>query len=220
MRFQSEWAVGATTSDSVRLSLESDGPGPYRYAAEVSYAITDRSLEVAMLIVNKAQATLPYGLGLHPWLPRTAATVLQAPATAVCLETKDHLPDRFEPLDRHPQWNFSLPSLLPHGWINNLFSDWPGKAIIFWPENKIALEIEASPPLQFYMLYSPSAESSFFCFEPVSHAIDAHNCALSEARNGLRKLAPGESLEARTTFSAFRSGMGSPSPAMTRLPQA
>ena len=46
--FQREWSVGATTSDSVTLSLESDGPGPYRYAAEVHYTITDRSLTIAI----------------------------------------------------------------------------------------------------------------------------------------------------------------------------
>jgi aldose 1-epimerase len=202
--FQREWSVSATTSNSATLNLESNGPGPYRYAAEVRYTITKRSLDIAMRIVNNAPTALPYGLGLHPWLPRTAGTLLHAPATDVCLETKDHLPDRFEPLDGYPDWDFRHPSPLPLGWINNLFAGWSGEARIFWPQNKILLKIGASPLLQFYMLYSPSEESSFFCFEPVSHVVDAHNPALSEARNGLRNLSPGERLEARTTFSASR----------------
>ena len=203
--FQSEWAVGATAPDSVDLTLESDGPGPYCYAAAVRYAVTDRSLEIALSIVNKAPIALPYGLGLHPWLPRTAGTVLQAPAAAVCLETRDHLPASFEPLDGHPGWDFNRPSPLPPGWINNLFAGWPGQASIFWPENRLMLEIEASPLLGFYLLYSPSPESGFFCFEPVSHVVDAHNCAPSSTWNGLRKLEPGDRIETRATFSVSRS---------------
>lgn len=202
--FQSEWLVGAVADDSVTLHVESDGPGPYRYAAGVRYAVTERSLEVAMRIVNKSQITLPYGLGLHPWLPRTAGTLLEAPADAVFLETQDHLPDRFEPLDRHREWDFSRPSPLPAGWINNLFAGWNGKAAIIWPESSMRLEIEASFPLRFYIVYSPSSQSDFFCFEPVSHVVDAHNCAPSETWNGLRELAPGEPFEADATFSAYR----------------
>ncbi|MEP9386437.1 aldose 1-epimerase [Mesorhizobium sp. KR9-304] len=202
--FHSEWAVGATAPDSVTLNLESDGPGPYRYAGEVSYTATELSLTIGLRIVNQASLTLPYGLGLHPWLPRTAGTLLQAPAAAVCLETHDHLPDGFEPLSRHPNWDFSQPSPLPGEWINNLLAGWPGQARIVWPDNAMELRIEASTPLEFYLIYSPSGDSGFFCFEPVSHVVDAHNCAPSAPWNGLRQLGPGESMQARATFSVAR----------------
>lgn len=198
--FQSEWAVGTTTSNTAELTFESNGPGPYRYSGAVRYAVTDYSLNIMLSATNNAPIALPFGLGLHPWFLRTPETKLQAPAVSVCLETKDHLSDRFEPLDRCADWDFCRPSPLPPGWINNLFAGWPGLASIFRPDGGMVVEIQASPELQFYMLYSPSAESDFFCFEPVSHVVDAHNCTLNSGWNGLRRLAPGEKIHAGVTF--------------------
>jgi len=198
--FQSEWVVSATAPDSVNLTLESDGPGPYRYAGAVRYLVTGRSLEIILSIVNKAPFALPYGLGLHPWLPRTAGTVLNAPATGVYLETTDHLPSNFCPLGDNSNWDFRQPSPLPKGWINNVFAGWTGQARIFWPENNIALQIDASRLLEFYLLYSPSEDSEFFCFEPVSHSVDAHNSGSSRLRNGLSWVDFGEEIKAHCSF--------------------
>lgn len=52
--FQHEWVGGATASDGVTLGLEGDGSGPYRSAAEVRYAVTDKSLDIALRVVNRA----------------------------------------------------------------------------------------------------------------------------------------------------------------------
>ena len=69
-----------------------------------------------------------------------------------------------------------------------------------WSERRLALEIVADPPLSTYILYSPSGDSDFFCFEPVSHLIDAHNLPSGASANGLIILAPQETMSAACQF--------------------
>ncbi|MER9136664.1 aldose 1-epimerase [Mesorhizobium sp. M0047] len=198
--FSKAWDVDSLTPDHARLSLTSGGPGPYRYRAEVSYALTGQALELLLQIVNRATVRLPFGLGVHPWLPRTSRTTLHAPASQVCLERPDHLPDGFVDVKTRPDWDFGTPTALPVGWINNAFAGWDGVASICWPEQNCGLRIEASPPLNFYQVYSPSQASDFFCFEPISHVVDAHNRGSIDKWNGLTVLGPGESLVAGCSF--------------------
>ena len=49
--------------------------------------------------------------------------------------------------------------------------------------------------LRTYILYSPGRDASFFCFEPVSHVVDAHNLPGGPEANGLAILAAGEIVE-------------------------
>lgn len=60
--------------------------------------------------------------------------------------------------------------------------------------------MDAGPPLSTYILYSPSAESRFFCFEPVSHAVDAHNLPPGPEAHGLVVLTPGATLATECGF--------------------
>ena len=48
-----------------------------------------------------------------------------------------------------------------------------------------------SPELGVFIVYSPSRDADFFCFEPVSHPVDAHH------GEGLTVLEPGELMSAR-----------------------
>ncbi|WP_244571355.1 aldose 1-epimerase [Mesorhizobium carmichaelinearum] len=201
--FSSAWDVDSLMPDKARLSLVSEGPGPYRYRAEVAYALTERALDLRLQVLNRAPVRLPFGLGIHPWLPRTAQTTLHAPASQVCLELPSHLPDRFEDVATCPDWDFAAPAALPSGWINNAFAGWAGVASLYWPEQNRGLRIEASPALSFYLIYSPSQASDFVCFEPVSHAVDAHNRGSVDKWNGLSVLGPGESLVAGCSFAVI-----------------
>jgi aldose 1-epimerase len=198
--FSSAWKVDRLTPCEATLSLISNGPGPYRYEALVSYALKQRALELRLKIVNRARARLPFGLGIHPWLPRTEQTRLRARASQLSIERPDHLPNGFVDVGTRPDWDFGSPAALPGGWINNAFAGWDGTASIYWPEHSCGLRIEASPPLNFYHLYSPSLASGFFCFEPVSHAIDAHNRGTIDKWNGLLVLDPGDSVLTSCSF--------------------
>jgi aldose 1-epimerase len=198
--FSSAWTVEALTRASVELSLTSNGPGPFRYAARASYGLQDGALTMRLTIVNRGAEPLPFGLGFHPWIIRTPDTLLEAKADWVVLETGDHLPSDKAPVSTRPQWNFGARRGLPGGWINNAFLGWDGRAEIVWLDRKLALEVEADPPLKVYILYSPSAEADFFCFEPVSHTVDAHNASGGPVANGLSILPLDGSLSTSCRF--------------------
>lgn len=85
--------------------------------------------------------------------------------------------------------------------FNTVYTGWHGRADIWWPGRGLALQIEAQAPLNRYIVYSPGAEADFFCFEPVSHDVNAHN-APSPLKHGLVELAEGESLHLSARFTA------------------
>jgi aldose 1-epimerase len=192
--FSSAWSVENTTSTTAELSLMSDGPGPFRYAARASYALKAGALTMRLSVVNHAAEPLPFGLGFHPWIVRTSETLLRAKAKSFVLETSDHLPSGKAQVSSRPGWNFAESRRLPGDWINNAFLDWDGRALVRWPDRSLALELAADPPLTVYIVYSPSREADFFCFEPITHAVDAHNASGGPEANGLIVLAPQESL--------------------------
>jgi aldose 1-epimerase len=197
----SSWSVTARSAARATLELLSDGPGPYRYRAVLDYALDVSSLTMSLSVTNEADIALPFGAGFHPWLPRTPGTQLIAPAASVWLEDADHLPTGSVPVSTREDWDFSLPQTLPPGWVNNGFAGWNRRATVEWRDRGLALDIAASNRLNTYVLYSPGREADFFCFEPLSHVVDAHNLPGGPAANGLAVLAPGETLSASCRFS-------------------
>ena len=198
--FSSRWGIEHATADRAEFSLRSDGPGPFRYEAHASYSLTTGVLTMRLSVLNLGPAPLPFGLGFHPWIVRSARTQLYAKAERVVLETNDHLPAGEVRVASRPEWNFAAPRALPSGWINNAFLDWDGHARVLWPERRLELDVTADPPLSTYIVYSPSAKADFFCFEPVTHPVDAHNLLGGPAANGLTILAPQETVSATCRF--------------------
>jgi aldose 1-epimerase len=194
------WNVTSTEDQKISLERESGGPGPYRYRAALEYALDAEGLTVKLSATNLAAISLPFGLGFHPWFPRTPQTKLMAKAATVWLEDSRHLPAERVEIARLPEWDFSSFRPLPGGWINSSFVDWDGRATVRWEDRGLALEVETGPPLSTFLLYSPSAAASFFCFEPVSHVVDAHNLAPGPEAHGLVVLAPGKTLKAQCRF--------------------
>lgn len=198
--FSRVWSVEEAAPESVVLALTSNGPGPFRYHARATYALSAGALTMRLWLSNPGPEPLPFGLGFHPWLVRTAGTLLQAKAERVGLENSDHLPDGEAPVDSRPDWNFATPRALPPAWINNAFFGWDGRAGILWPDRRLALDIEAEPRLSIYIVYSPAGGADFFCFEPVTHPVDAHNLPGGPEANGLTILGPQETMSAACRF--------------------
>ncbi|MHB1101913.1 MAG: aldose 1-epimerase [Devosia sp.] len=199
--FSSSWAVGGIWSDAIELALASSGPGPFRYDARVRYSVSETGLEMALTVTNRAGRSLPFGLGLHPWLVRTPRTSLAADFPRVWLETADHLPDRLVEIAEVPQWDFHAARSLPGTWINNAFPGWNGKAVVSWPERGLSMAVEASEDLSCAIVFSPHKDADFFCLEPVTHPVDAFNLAGGSEAGGLRILAPGHSMTVWCRFS-------------------
>ncbi len=119
--FSSVWEVERMDGSHATLTLSSIGPGPYRFDARVVYALEKGALTTTLSVTNRADDTLPHGLGLHPWFPRTPDTTLRARAEIVTLEDSRHLPAGQLPVALRKDWDFSTPRGLPGAWINNDF---------------------------------------------------------------------------------------------------
>jgi len=198
--FSSAWTPVETSAVSATLTLESDGPGPYKYAAEVRYALEAGALSVRLRVANRGEDALPFGLGLHPWLPRTPRATLRARATTVTLEDRFHLPAGQAPVASLADWDFSAPRRLPDTWINNDFSPWDGYADIVWTDRDLRLSIEADEAVSAYILYAPGPAADHFCFEPVTHLVDAHNRPGGPEANGMAILETGDELAIACRF--------------------
>lgn len=193
--FALPWTVRHWTLESVTLQLSAEGPGPFRYDAAMTYTLEDTALVMRLEIVNRG-IRLPFGLGFHPWFVRDGDTRLYAPAAQVWQEQDDHLPKAIEPIARHPEMDFNTSRSLPGRWINNWFSGWNRQARIDWPRRGISAAVTASDGLDQYVVFSPSGDADFFCFEPVSHPVDAFNLPGGAEKYGMKILETGESVAA------------------------
>jgi aldose 1-epimerase len=193
--WQRPWTVAFQSNSQALLMLERRDGLPFSYRASLDYALRGNALVVTLEVSNTGALALPFGLGLHPWLPRSAGTTLQAAARAVWMAGADKLPSHA--LAIPPAWSFGRARALPDDAIDNVFEGWDGKACIAWPENGVSLAIEADAG--YYIVYAPVG-ADFFCFEPVDHLINAHNMAGGPARHGLTLLAPGQRLRRSFRF--------------------
>lgn len=188
-------------------SYASSHASPYSYHAVQTIELVDTTLTIRIEIENRGDAALPFGMGLHPFMPRGRDTLLLAPASEVWLSRRDWLPTRRLPTP--PAFRFGIAYPLPREEVNHAFTDWCGLARILWPAQGLALDIAADT--RAYVLYTPPGED-WFCFEPVDHPINAVNLEGGAVRHGMTALAPGERLARTFRFTVDLFG------ALPRLP--
>ena len=193
--WQHPWSVEAQSGSSVSLLLDRRGGSLFSYVARLRYALLDTGLTVTLAVTNTGNAPLPFGLGLHPWIERREGMTLRARATGTWSRGPLGLP--LEAIAMPPEWDFASARSLPPGQVDHVFRGWDGVAEITWPDTGIKLGVQAD--MGYYILYTPVG-AGFFCFEPVDHAINAHNLPGGALRNGLTILAPGQTLSRRVGF--------------------
>ena len=193
--WQHPWRVEARSGSGVSLLLDRRGGSPFSYTARLRYVLTESALQVTLDVTNTGAARLPFGLGLHPWFERREGVTLRAAATGTW--TRDPLGLPQDAIDLPPDWHFAEASVLPSTHVDHLLRGWDGQAEVHWPDTGLSLAIEAD--MDYFILYAPAGRE-VFCFEPVDHAINAHNLPGGAVHNGLRILAPGQTLSRRVVF--------------------
>ncbi len=191
----SHWTVSEQSAHIVELLLVSRRTAPFCYEARLRYEIDGMALKIVLSVHNLGRI-LPFGLGLHPFFPRSADLKLEAPATGMWRSAPDHLPVALEAIAADASFNVPQ-SLDAEGEINHSFEGWNGRARIHWPQRGLAVSISADTSR--YVLYAPMA-NDFFCLEPVDHAVNAHNLPGSWKERGLTVLATGERLQRHYQF--------------------
>jgi galactose mutarotase-like enzyme len=65
------WSIDARSESHVRLSIRADDKTlssyPWRFSANVTYALASNALDIRFDIVNEDTSAMPFALGLHPY---------------------------------------------------------------------------------------------------------------------------------------------------------
>jgi aldose 1-epimerase len=190
------WHISQPAADTLVMSLASqcfDG-NPYAYEAVQTFRLVEGGLDQRVQVRHRGAEPLPYGLGVHPWFPRTPATRINAPVQGVWLCGEDPLP-LAHTRDFPPGWDLNQGVQAQGPLIDNAYTGWGGQASITWPE--LGLQLSARMPdfeqdggaaRHFCLIYRPP-QGPAFCFEPISQPIDAFHMP---GQPGLRVLAQGE----------------------------
>lgn len=194
--FQRKWSVESQSDDRLTLLLPEGRIGPYHYRAGLTYILTPTALRLRLSLTHLGQGTLPYGIGFHPWFPRSGQTRLGFHATGYWPEGDDHLRATETAIPVPEGLDFSTARALPSNRFNAGFDGWDGTAAITQGPDAVSVRLTAAD-LHTAILYSPGAEAEFFCFEPVSHPVDAHHLP---TKPGLVVLGAGETLSREMTL--------------------
>jgi len=180
--WQQAWQVDHHSQRRARLTLDSELP--FAYQATLDVHLHEGCLNLDLHVTHLDERPNWYGLGLHPYFPRHPDTRLRAAARQVWLAEEGRLPSFEVPVPG--DWCFDELAELPSQVVDHAFSGWPGGCVIEQPGQGYRLECSASGADHF-LLFCPQ-DKPFFCFEPVSHPINAHHLP---GRPGLRLLQQG-----------------------------
>jgi aldose 1-epimerase len=194
--WQRAWNVVERGPARAVIELAHDAAGqrklewPFPYRARQTFALADDRLTLTMAIENTGANAFPFGLGWHPFFPRTPATILGFTAAGVWQTDATTLPTQLEAVPS--EWDFSTPRAIGDTLLDHCFAGWRSPASLRWPERKLAATIAADPACGHVVVYVPRGER-YLAIEPVTHMTDAFNRAnAGEADTGTRVLAPGE----------------------------
>lgn len=198
------WALSQPAPDTLEMALHSDRfqGNPYHYECVQRFRLVPGGLDQSVLVRHLAPEPMPYGLGLHPWFPRTPRTRVSAPVQGVWLCGSDPLPTRHT--DQFPEsWDLNA-GIPAHGdLIDNAYTGWGGTARITWPERGLQLTARMPDFAQdgggdrhFCLVYR-APEGPAFCFEPITQPIDAFH---QPGQPGLRTLEQGHTLALRVQW--------------------
>lgn len=191
------WSLRQPAQDTLEMVLQSHAfnGNPYAYHAVQRFTLREDGMDQTLTVTHSGPTPLPYGLGQHPWFLRSASTRLSAQVQGVWLSGADPLPTRHTtelPADWDPRQGLNMNGTL----VDNAYTGWSGLACIAWPDHGLELTLQVPELLKsnrndgYCLLYRPP-EGPTFCFEPVTHPIDAFHMP---GRPGLRTLHTGESL--------------------------
>ncbi len=197
------WSVAGQQADFIELRLQHtpDAHWPWAFSARQRIGLLADAIRFELHVTNEAPEPAPMGVGFHPAFAACASTTLRTQFEGVWLIDADSLPASHVPAG---EVLLELPgdvTALRNTLVDHCFTAWSRDLRI---ENagtggELAVELHASPGMNFLQLYLPPGKS-WFCAEPMSQMPDAMNHRTGVRETGLRFLAPGKSLQAWLTI--------------------
>ncbi|MFM0740094.1 aldose 1-epimerase [Paraburkholderia xenovorans] len=206
------WQVGERTASSVELHFEHEpdaripGGWPYRYRATQRIELVGDALRITMSARNLADRPMPFGMGHHPYYPRTAGTRVHAKVQAMWHADADVLPTHLGP---HPAVDALRASegMSPDAFeLDNNFANWSREATIAWPDEHRQLTMTADAPFDHMVIFAP-ADDAQLCVEPVTNTTDCFNAVGMREHVGGCVLQPGEGMVAALTWTPRRTDL-------------
>lgn len=197
--WQRSWKMVHVAEDTATIAYTHvPDSWPWPYEAEQVFTLDDAGLSLRMSVTNLGDRPMPAGLGPHPYFIRTPEARITAATGAMWGSDDEVMPTELAPPVDGKDPNIGLvPSTAI---LDNTFVDWEHRVEIIWPEWRARLVMEASPPLDFLVVFTPPGED-YFCVEPVSNATDAFNrAAAGQDDFGMTVLDPSETLTGTIRF--------------------
>ncbi|NYH18007.1 aldose 1-epimerase [Paraburkholderia bryophila] len=201
------WRVGARSESSVDLHFEHEpdaripGDWPFRYRAQQRIALSGGALVITLSAQNVDDRPMPFGMGHHPYYPRTAATRVHADVRAMWHADADVLPTHLGP---HPAVDALREGMSPDAFeLDNNFANWSREATIAWPDEHRQLTMTADAPFDHMVVYAP-ADDPQLCVEPVTNTTDCFNAVGPREQVGGCVLQAGEELAATVKWTPQR----------------
>jgi aldose 1-epimerase len=193
------WTVVEAGVSSAELVFEHPaGEWPWAYEARLKAWLKDRALNITLDCKNLADDVMPCGLGLHPYYPCDAQTVLDTHVTDVWTVDDEVMPVACIPATG--RYDVQQRRVCGLG-LDNGYDGWSGEALISWPNKGRALRLSSMAPR--FQLFSPP-EGGLIAAEPVTNANAALNRPEGEwERLGLWLLKPGHSASMSARFQAL-----------------
>jgi len=208
--WQRPWRVAAHDAASAVLAYDhvvagADGEvWPWPFRATQSFVLSAdagvATLAARITIANTGTEAFPFGLGFHPFFPRTKATELGFRADSVWKTDNTQLPTTKIAIPA--TWQCDPPCAVDTVALDNVFTGWRGEATLGDRTRRIRTTIAADRAASFLVVYVPPAHD-FLAVEPVTHMTDAFNrAARGESGTGARTLAAGAAFSCTMRISA------------------
>jgi aldose 1-epimerase len=144
---------------------------------------------MSLAIENTDARAFPFGLGWHPYFPRSATTVLGFSSSGVWETDRTLLPIRHASVP--PELAFAPPRAIGMSTLDNLLTGFTGVARLDDAQRDLAVTVEGDTSMAFLVVFIPPGRD-FLALEPVTHMTDAFNrAARGESGTGTRMLPPG-----------------------------
>ena len=202
--WQAEWEVteATQTACSLRFRHEATAEWPWTYAGTQRFELDGPALRIRLGIHNLSPTSMPCGLGFHPFFPAGEASRLRLDASHVWNGRAREFPREL----------VSVPAPLCFGegalisqrvGTDHCFGGWRRRAEVTSAHSDRALVVEGCEETRYVVVYIPGA--SYFCVEPVTHAVNAMNLD-DPAAAGLWTLEPGAARDISTSIRVEKRG--------------
>jgi aldose 1-epimerase len=216
--WQRPWTVDEASAQHALLSLRHDARGdaagawPWPFHATQAFHLAEAAradatvsavLVVTLTLANIGVESFPFGLGWHPFFPKTPATRLAFGADFVWRNDATQMPE--ERIRIPDKWRFDPSRALDAITLDNVFTGWRGAATVSDSARELTTTLRADRACSFVVVYAPPG-SDFVAVEPVTHETDAFNRAAAGASGtGMRILPPGAAFSCTMRIAAAAS---------------